>query len=339
MSRAYDHLAEAELKTGVAGDDPQGLLYLTGRYLEYLRIRNYSSETIYGRGKMLRYFRLFCEQIGVTQGRQVTRAVVVNYQSYLYHYRKTNGLALTIGTQKHWLQSVRDIFSWLTKEGLILYNPASDLEMPRREFRLPKVILNASEVEAIMNVPDLATADGVKYRAILETLYSSGIRRAELCWLDLGDVDYDRGLVRVEQGKGNKDRFSPIGQRALQWIEKYLAQSRPRLLPSMNEPALFLNVEGRRMTPGRLGAHVSEIIRKADIGKAGSCHLFRHTFATLLLENGCDVRYVQAMLGHSKLETTAIYTHVSMKALKEAHERCHPARLPNGKAKPLPATP
>jgi len=254
--------------------------------------------------------------------------VVVNYQSYLYHYRKHNGLALTISTQKHWLQSVCDLFSWFTREGLILYNPASDLEMPRREVRLPKVILNAAEVEAVMNVPDLATPAGVKMRAILETLYSSGIRRQELCNLNLGDVDYDRGLLRIEQGKGHKDRFSPVGERALRWIEKYLAEVRPRLLPSMNEPALFLNSEGRRITPGRLGSQVGDIIRKAEIGKVGSCHLFRHAFATLLLENGCDVRYVQAMLGHSKLETTAIYTHVSMTALKEAHQRCHPARLP-----------
>ena len=310
-------------------DDPQSLLYLTGRYLEWLRVRNYSQQTLYGRGKMLRYFRVFCEQIGITQARQITRAVVVNYQSYLYHYRKIDGFALTVGTQKHWLQSVCDLFSWLTREGLILYNPASDLEMPRSEFRLPKVILSASEVETIMNVPDLDTPGGVKMRAILETFYSSGIRRQELCNLNLGDVDYDRELVRIEQGKGHKDRFSPIGERALRWIEKYLADVRPRLLPSMNEPALFLNTQGNRISPGRLGSQVGDTIRKADIGKKGSCHLFRHTFATLLLENGCDVRHVQAMLGHAKLETTALYTHVSMKALKEEHRRCHPARMPD----------
>jgi integrase/recombinase XerD len=309
-------------------DDPQGLLYLAGRYLEYLRVRNYSSQTIYSTGKMVRYFRVFCEQVGVTQARQVTRAVVINYQSYLYHYRKQNGLALTIGTQKHWLHSVAGLFSWLTKEGLILYNPASDLELPRSEFRLPKTILNASEVEAILNVPDLSTPEGVKFRAILETLYSTGIRRTELCNINMGDLDYVRGLLRIEQGKGHKDRFVPIGERAVKWIEKYLAEVRPRLLPSMNEPALFLNAGGRRTTPSRLGSQVSEIIRKASLGKTGSCHLFRHTFATLLLENGCDVRYVQEMLGHTKLETTAIYTHVAIKTLKDVHSRFHPARMP-----------
>ena len=311
------------------GDDPQGLLYLTGRYLEHLRIRNYSEQTAYGLAKSLRYFRAFCEQIGVTQARQVTRAVVVNYQGYLYHYRKANsGTALAVGTQKHWLTAVASFFSWLTKEGLVLYNPASDLEMPRREFRLPKNILTAAEVETIMDVPDLAEPSGLRDRAILETLYSTGIRRQELCNLNLGDLDCNRGLIRIEQGKGKKDRYVPVGERAVKWVEKYLVEARPRFCPSLNEQALFLNADGRRIGPGRLGSHVGDIIRKADIGKVGSCHLFRHSMATLLLEAGCDVRYVQEILGHSKLETTAIYTHVSIRAVKEAHARFHPARLP-----------
>lgn len=311
-----------------SGTDPQGLLYLAARYMEALRVRNFSQQTVYGRGKTLRYFRLYCEQIGVTQARQVTRAVMVNYQSYLYHYRKEDGKALTIGTQKAWLSCVTAFFSWLTREGLALYNPASDLELPRREVRLPKIILNAGEVEAILNVPDLESAEGIKFRAILETLYSTGIRRQELCNLSLGDVDYDRGLLRIEQGKGHKDRYVPIGERAVQWIEKYLLEVRPRLCPSLNEQAIFLNTLGARMNANRLGSQVHEIIRNAGIGKSGSCHLFRHTFATLLLENGCDVRYVQEMLGHSKMETTAVYTHVAIKTLKEVHSRFHPARMP-----------
>jgi integrase/recombinase XerD len=309
-------------------EDPQSLLYLTGRYLEWMRVRNYSAQTLYGRGKMLRYFRGFAEQIGLTQARQITRAVIIAYQSYLYHYRKKNGGALTVSTQKHWLLAVQDFFSWLTKEGLILYNPASDLDLPRAEFRLPKVILSATDVEAILNVPDIATGHGVKMRTIVEVFYSTGIRRQELCNLNLGDVDYDRSLLRIEQGKGHKDRFSPIGERALRWVEKYLAEVRPTLLPSINEQALFLNSEGNRITPGRLGSQVGDLVRAAGIGKVGSCHLFRHSFATLLLENGCDVRYVQEMLGHAKLETTALYTHVAVKTLQDAHRRFHPARLP-----------
>ena len=315
--------------------DPQSLLYLTGRYIEWLKVHNFSEYTLYGQAKLLKYFRQFCEQLGIVQARQVTRSVIVNYQNYLYHYRKRDEKPLTIGTQKHWLFVVESFFSYLTKESLILYNPASDLVMPRREYRLPRNVFSSSEAEAVLNVPDVSTQDGVKFRAIVEVLYSTGIRRLELCNLDLGDIDFDRGLLRVEQGKGKKDRFVPIGQRALTWVEKYLQEVRPRLCPSLNETALFLSTLGIRMNEGRLGSHVHDIISKAQIGKTGSCHLFRHTFATVLLENGCDVRYVQAMLGHSSLEATQIYTHVSIKSLKDAHERFHPAKMPHH----APATP
>lgn len=312
-----------------AATDPQGLLYLSGRYIENLRIRNFSGETTYGRAKELRYFREFCEQLGITQARQVTRAVVVNYQSWLFHYRKSDERALAIGTQQHRLSIVTAFFSYLTKEGLVLYNPASDLEMPRKEIRLPRNVLSVNEAEAVLNVPDIETPSGIMFRAILEVLYSTGIRRKELCNLDMNHVDFDKGLVRVEQGKGKKDRFVPIGERALRWTEKYLAEVRPLLCPSMNEQSLFLNTLGLRMNPGRLGSHVHEIICKAQIGKTGSCHLFRHTFATVLLENGCDVRYVQAMLGHANLESTEVYTHVSMRMLKQMHQKFHPAKLPD----------
>lgn len=312
--------------------DPQGLLYLCGRYLEYLRIKHFSEDTVYARAKALKYFRVFCENLGITQAREVTRAVMVNYQSYLFHYRKEDGKALTLGTQHHRISDVVGFFSYLAKESLIMYNPAADLDMPRKEYRLPKAVLSVNEVEAIMSVPDISTPTGIKSRAIIEVFYSTGIRRKEMCNLEMNQIDFDRGLLRVEKGKGRKDRFVPIGERALKWVEKYLVEVRPLLCSSMNEPALFLNTLGYKMNPGRLGSHVHDIIEKAELGKSGSCHLFRHTFATVLLENGCDVRYVQAMLGHSKLETTEIYTHVSMRKIKEMHQRCHPARMPEEKS-------
>ena len=164
---------------------------------------------------------------------------------------------------------------------------------------------------------------------MLETLYSTGIRREELCNLDKGDVDFDREVVRVSQGKGRKDRYAPIGGRALRWIEKYLTDSRAWFCPSINETALFVSTTGQRMTTNRLSAKVHAIIDKAVIGKSGSCHLFRHAFATAMLENGCDIRFIQAILGHSSIESTEIYTHVSIKELKKAHDRCHPARMPD----------
>jgi integrase/recombinase XerD len=307
------------------GDDPQGLLYLSGRYLEHLRVHNFSKHTVYQRMKLLLYFRRFCEELGITQARQVTRAVLMNYQSHLYHYRKPDEKPLAVGTQKNWLQAVTMFFHWLAKENFMLYNPAGEIEMPRGEFRLPKTVLSAAEVEAVLRVPDLATPLGLRDRAILEVFYSTGIRRLELCNLNQGDVDAARGLVRIEQGKGHKDRLVPIGQRALTWLERYLVEARPKLCAMLSEQALFVGAYGERMTIGRLSSRVHDILKESGIGKLGSCHVFRHTFATVLIENGCDVRHVQAMLGHAKLETTALYTHLSLKAVKQAHARYHPA--------------
>ena len=330
MRTYYAHLAEQELEhhKPSAHEDPQGLLYLTARYLEHLRVRHYSPQTVYTRSKMLRPFRSFCEQAGLTQARQVTRAVIFNYQSYLYHYRKKDGEPLAVETQNHSLSIVAGFFGWLTKQSLLLYNPASDLEYGRTSRRLPHALLSPAEIESVLNVPDLAKPTGLRNRAALEVLYSTGMRRAELCQLNQGDVDFDRGFVWIEQGKGGKDRVIPIGARALQWLEKYLLEARPLLCSAVTERAVFVNTKGVRVNPNRLGSQVRYIFRSAGITRRGSCHLFRHTMATQLLEAGCDIRHIQEMLGHSNLESTKLYTHVTISHLKAMHERFHPARMP-----------
>ena len=222
---------------------------------------------------------------------------------------------------------IRAWFKWLARQNYILYNPASDIEMPRLERRLPKHILTVEESEQIINQPDTTTPTGIRDRAILETLYSTGMRRMELINLKLFDIDPDRGTVMVRQGKGRKDRMIPIGERALKWIEKYQSDVRPELSTPNDEGILFLTHLSDAFTPNRLTQMVRDYIDAADIGKRGSCHLFRHTIATLMLENGADVRFIQAMLGHVSLETTQIYTQVSIRKLKDIHTATHPAKL------------
>ncbi|MEM9446750.1 MAG: site-specific tyrosine recombinase XerC [Verrucomicrobiota bacterium] len=326
----YKDLLEETLKDIRSQKDPLCVGYLLGRYLEHLKVRNYTDQTVYSKAKTLRQFRYYCEELGITQARQVTRETILNYQSHLYHYKKADGKGLSVGTQKSWLSMVRSFFGWLTREEHISHNPTANIEMPRKESRLPKTILSHDEVEAVMNVPNVSKPMGIRNRAILEFLYSTGVRRTELCTLNLGDIDAVRSLVRVEQGKGHKDRYVPIGSRALQWLDKYLIEVRPILLaegPDDCEQALFLNAQGTRIKPSRITHQVSQWIDKADIGKSGSCHLFRHSFATGLLENGCDIRHIQEMLGHEHLETTQVYTHVSLRELQQAHEKCHPAKV------------
>lgn len=307
---------------------------LMRRYVQHMSVHNFSPSTLYVRGKILGYFMFFCRELGVARADQVTRETVERYQCHLHERRKTNGQPMAVTTQTHWLGVVSGFLCHLHKTGAIPQNPACDLEMPRGESHLPRTVLTACEVETVLGVPDVRTPLGVRDRTILEVLYSTGIRRMELCNLNVSDVDFARGLVSIRQGKGHKDRVVPIGARAMTWVRRYLFEARTRLCRNEAEPALFLGALGHRMSPTRLGSRVHDIIAEAGIKKAGSCHVFRHTFATLLLENGCDVRFIQEMLGHSKLSTTAIYTHVSVKALKEAHAAHHPARA----ARPCEAT-
>lgn len=195
------------------------------------------------------------------------------------------------------------------------------------EQRLPKHILSSDEAERILNVPDTQTPTGIRDRAMLETLYSTGMRRMELISLSWSAIDYERGTVMIRQGKGKKDRMIPISERALAWITKYRDDVRPQFAMAQDDGTLFLTQQGEGFSPNRLTQLVREHIEKANIGKRGSCHLFRHTMATLMLENGADIRFIQAMLGHVSLNTTQIYTQVSIRAFKEIHTATHPARL------------
>jgi integrase/recombinase XerD len=163
---------------------------------------------------------------------------------------------------------------------------------------------------------------------MLEILYSSGLRRMELLHLKLYDVDQKHGLVTVREGKGKRDRVVPIGERALAWLDIYLNTLRPEIVRKPDNGIVFLTSNGAQFTPNYLSWLARQYVKSASIGKNGACHIFRHTMATLMLEGGADIRYIQAMLGHVRLDTTQIYTHVSIRKLKEVHEATHPgARL------------
>jgi integrase/recombinase XerD len=204
-------------------------------------------------------------------------------------------------------------------------NPAADLDMPRQpKLTLPEAF-TAQEVEAVLAQPDVDDVNGLRDRAVLELLYSTGLRRSEVLKLSVYDIEPLRGTLRVRQGKGRKDRIVPIGERALAWVQRYLDESRPQLVVDAHEPALFLNRRGRRYSPTHMGLLARRYIEAAGVGKRGACHLFRHTMATLMLENGADVRYIQEMLGHASLETTQVYTHVSIGKLQAVHAATHPA--------------
>jgi integrase/recombinase XerD len=306
--------------------DPNGLAAYLQRYLAWLRERNYAETTVEGREIRLRGFIAWCEERSLIQPQNITKPIIERYQRYLFLYRQPNGKPLSAGSQHTRITAVKALFQWLARQNYILYNPASDVELPRVGKRLPKHVLNVKEVEQVLALPDLETPMGIRDRTMMEVLYSTGIRRMELINLQCFDVDAERGILVVRQGKGKKDRVVPIGERALAWVAKYLGDIRSELSTGVDHSTLFLTNTGEAFSARRLTQVVRDYVEAANLGKMGSCHLFRHTMATLMLENGADVRFIQAILGHADLSTTQIYTQVSIRALKEIHTATHPGK-------------
>jgi len=310
-------------------DDPLARCVLT-RYMdahcEWMRIAGYSEETVVARRVAIRRFITWCVERDLDDPRVITKPILERYQRHLFYYRKSDGKPLTIATQLGCLTPLKTLFKWLARENHILYNPASELDLPRQPQHLPRSLLSVQEVEAILAEAEPKSAIGLRDRAMLETLYSTGLRRMELVGLARYDVDVTRGIVFVREGKGGRDRVVPLGDRACAWVERYMNEARPEL--AIHEvAALFVTDYGEPINAVFLANKVKRYMEFAGVHKVGACHLFRHACATHMLENGADTRFIQVLLGHAKLETTQIYTHVSIEKLKEIHAATHPARL------------
>ena len=309
----------------------------------------FSPMSIKGRRIELGYFVDWCEARSIQRPDEVTRALLERYRQHVFNYRRKDngkpggGAALSFQSQSKRLVSVRVFFQWMARQHHLLYNPASELELPRAQKRLPRNILTVAEIEQVLNAVDTLEASnpeptglGVRDRAMLEALYSTGMRRGELVALRTDDLDTERGTVHIRQGKGAKDRVVPIGERACRWIEKYLSAIRPLYLEASGEPddgTLFLARHGQGMQGKQLSGIVKKTIEAAQLERFkdthpnAACHLFRHACATHMLEGGADIRYIQALLGHANLTTTEVYTQVSILQLKAVHEKTHPARI------------
>jgi len=317
-----------QTRTGRGWDlPPCALAHALAEFLDWSGAAAISPRTIQQRKRALRRFILWADERGLGKPSEVTLPILERYQRHLYHYRKPDGAPLTFGSQYTELVPVRSFFKWLVRSRYILYNPAAELVMPKVMPSFSGYVLSVADVEAILNATDTTTLLGVRDRAILETLYSSAIRRSELLHLTVFDVDVRRGSLLVREGKGRKDRLVPLGERACAWVEKYLLDVRPELVAGHDAGILFLTQFGEPFHDYSIGELVKRYIGRAGVAAKGACHLFRHACATHMLENGADTRYIQAMLGHSNLSTTQIYTHVALTKLKEIHTATHPARL------------
>lgn len=317
--------------------DHHPLTHYMHAHFEWMLVTGYSEDSLRTRRIAMKRFIAWCAERGLNDPKDITKPILERYQRHLFYYRKADGKPLTLGTQLGCLAPIKLFFKWLTRENHILYNPASELQLPKAPQHLPHTILSVQDVEAILAQADATTPPTLRDRAMLETLYSTGMRRMELPKLALYDVDLTRSIVLVREGKGRRDRVIPIGARAGAWVEKYLTEARPQLLVGDSE-YLFLTDYGLPITPTFLATKVRRYMRFAGIDKPGSTHLLRHAMATHMLENGADTRFIQAMLGHANLTTTQIYTHVSIEKLKEIHAATHPAKLTRTKSEDVDPT-
>lgn len=230
-----------------------------------------------------------------------------------------NGSARSVARR---LSSLRRLYEYLLREHQIKQNPASNIDAPRLGRTLPKS-LTESEVEALLEAPDISQAMGLRDKAMLELLYATGLRVSELVGLNTQQVNLRQGVVRVT-GKGNKERLVPLGEEANLWLERYLNTARSEILKQTLSDAMFPSNRGSAMTRQTFWHMVKRYAKTAGISKQLSPHVLRHAFATHLINHGADLRVVQMLLGHSDISTTQIYTHVARERLKDLHAEHHP---------------
>ena len=293
-------------------------------FADYLTLRNYAARTVSDYGYSLRNLAAFLDQRAVAAVDAVTAAHLTGFQRWLYYQPTRHGKARGVCHQNAVLAAVRSFFRYLHREGSILRDPAAGLEYAREPRRLPRHILTPAEAKRIIEAAESTTPLGCRDRAILEVLYATGLRRNELRHLKPGDVDREQGLLRVNDGKGGADRVVPLGTLAVRCLENYVNAIRPRLLRGASCAWLFLSCTGRQIDPNTLNAIVRKYARAARVNKPVTCHTWRHSCATHLIQNHANVRHVQEMLGHRSLATTERYLRLTITDLKAAHQRCHP---------------
>jgi len=226
-------------------------------------------------------------------------------------------------SQARYLSTLRRFYRWQLARGRIVADPTLKLANPTRPSRLPKV-MSEKQVDSLLAAPNIDAALGLRDRAMLETLYATGLRVSELVNLKLHEIGYDEGVLRA-LGKGSKERLVPLGELAIDWLKRYLDEARPEILKGKQSDALFVTARGGAMTRQAFWQLIKRYAAVAGIAPEKlSPHVLRHAFATHLLNHGADLRVVQLLLGHADISTTQIYTHVARERLKSLHSVHHP---------------
>ncbi len=282
-------------------------------FLDHLRVeRGLSPRTIEAyRSDLTKFF--------VSSGKAPSAIVREDVRGFL---GKERAEGLSPSTTARRLVAIRTFFRFLIMEKISDSDPTENVEAPRTFKYLPSYLSN-EEVVRLLEAPDIAVPEGLRDRAMLEVLYATGVRVSEVTKLSLEGLNAGAGFILV-MGKGSKERVVPLGEIAADWVERYGAEARPKLLGERTSRVLFVTRRGRAMTRQNVWFFVKRYALKAGISKTISPHTLRHSFATHLLENGADLRSVQILLGHADISTTQIYTHIEQERLKKIYKRFHP---------------
>ena len=289
---------------------------LVQRFVNFLeRDKRLSMNTLQSYRRDIEQYFLYLQEINLQNISNSNKTTVITYLLYL---QKKGRATSTISRN---LASIRSFYQYIAKNKLIEQDPTAELESPKVEKKLPQ-ILSPEEVELLLEQPQCVDLKGYRDKAMLELLYATGIRVSELIQLDYQDLNIDMAYIRC--CKGSRERMIPIGSMAISAVKEYLNKSRPLLIQSNDEKALFVNINGGRLTRQGFWKIIKQYKNQAQINKDITPHTLRHSFAAHLLENGADLRSIQEMLGHSDISSTQIYAQIAKKRIRELYKKTHP---------------
>jgi len=288
----------------------------------WLRLRNYRPQSVITYTVLLPPFWVWLSKAEITDLRMITRARLEQYAAHV------QSLPVSRSTQAMQIRAVKRLFDCLVENNHLLIDPAVGLRDPSSGQRLPRPVLTQGEMKRLLAQPNTSMKEGIRNRALLELLYSTGLRIGEAVGLTVHDVDLDAGLLSVRSGKGGKSRVVPLGREATKWLREYLEKIRPRqnrLYP--HERSLFLTQMGTALQHHMIQIIIRQSARSAKIKKQVTCHTIRHTCATHLLEAGANLIAIKELLGHRNIETTQVYTRVRPVDVKAMHQQTHPREV------------
>ncbi|NMB95722.1 MAG: site-specific tyrosine recombinase XerD [Clostridiaceae bacterium] len=286
------------------------------QYIKYLEQgRQLANNTLQSYKRDIEQYITYLNDINLNSIEVTNKATIINY---LLHLQKKGRATSTISRN---LASIRSFYQYLHTNGLIISNPTSELESPKVEKKLPQ-ILSTQEVELLLEQPKCIDLKGYRDKAMLELLYATGIRVSELINLDCNDINFELGFIRCNNGV--KERIIPIGSIASKALQDYMLKARKNMIKNNQETALFININGKRLTRQGFWKIIKQYKNQAKIGKEITPHTLRHSFAAHLLENGADLRSIQEMLGHSDISSTQVYAQIARNKIKEVYKKTHP---------------